>query len=67
MAHRFTCGEKKICEKIEKSQNIMKLIVDHMFDRVLNRRLVFSHQAEQISTGIKLNRLQNYVKISEVN
>ena len=28
MAHRFTCGEKRIWQKIEKSQNIMKLIVD---------------------------------------
>ena len=27
MAHRFTCGEKKIWQNIEKSQNIMKLIV----------------------------------------
>ena len=41
--------------------------LDHMFDKVLNRRLVFSHQAEQIWFGIKLNRLQTYVEISEVN
>ena len=28
IAHRFTCGERKIWQNIEKSQNIMKLIVD---------------------------------------
>ena len=28
MAHRFTCGETKIWQDIEKSQNIMKLIVN---------------------------------------
>ena len=27
MAHRFTCGEKKICLNIKMSQNIMKMIV----------------------------------------
>ena len=27
MAHRFTCGEKKIWKNMEKSQSIMKLIV----------------------------------------
>ena len=26
-AHRFTCGERKIWQNIEKPQNIMKLIV----------------------------------------
>ena len=28
MAHCFTCGETKIWQDIEKSQNIMKLIVN---------------------------------------
>ena len=27
MAHRFTCGEKKICLNIKMSQNVMKMIV----------------------------------------
>ena len=32
MAHRFTCGEKRIWQIIEKSQNIMKLIVGPKVD-----------------------------------
>ena len=27
IAHRFTCGERKIWKNIQKSQNIMKMIV----------------------------------------
>ena len=27
IAHRFTCGERKICQNIKESQNIMKIIV----------------------------------------
>ena len=30
IAHRFACGERKIWENIEKSQNIMKLIKGHL-------------------------------------
>ena len=26
-AHRFTCGERKVCQNIKKSQNIMKVVV----------------------------------------
>ena len=33
MAHRFTCGEKKIWQNIEKSQNIMKLIAVRDFTK----------------------------------
>ena len=31
-AHRFTCGERKIWQNIEKPQNIMKLIVVYCFE-----------------------------------
>ena len=44
MAHRFACGEKKIWENIEKSQNIMKLIVEEASQwckNVLVNKLVF--------------------------
>ena len=27
IAYRFTCGERKICRNIKKSQNIMKVVV----------------------------------------
>ena len=30
MAHRFTCGERKTCKNIKKSQNIMKMIVAYL-------------------------------------
>ena len=29
--HRFTCGERKICLNIKKSQNIMKVVVGKIF------------------------------------
>ena len=34
--HRLTCGEKKICWNIKKSQNIMKMVVGSLWLVILN-------------------------------
>ena len=56
MAHRFTCGEKKIWQNIEKSQNIMKLIVD---PDIRGRIIELNHQMEIFDyfNGVKLGSL----------
>ena len=61
MAHRFTCGEKKIWQIIEKSQNIMKLIEDGIKNIEGLDKLLGGTKDEKSQMYIKnnLNKIKN--------
>ena len=59
---RFTCGERKICSTIKKSQNIMNVIVGTKFQLKLTNFDFWTKETKKGISNLKKNKMKNTIE-----